>query len=607
MARRRRSPRPVRNAFLSTSSSPPIREVPSPRGTWLLTELDNDLALRATIDDRTEMVTSDGEPGYSWKVDGAAWSPDELWLAATKVDTRAMNQLPIVHWLKTIEEVEWFPYTKAGGPYPQTQLHIIDTVGRRAQPVDIGDEAPYFVHPIKWLASGELLILTLDRADKCLRLLAADRPTGGTRVVAEERQETFVYGIRYGMLDCYHLVADDREVLWLSERDGWRHFYRYGIDGSELGRVTSGHFDVERVVSVDGESGQVHLLAHSDPERPYDVHVCRVNLDGTNFAQLTQEEGLHDARMAPNRRALLDIHSSLNRSPRTDLLSPDGKILATVAEADDSRLWQFGWTPPEEFRAVAADGTTELHGVLWKPSGFDPTMSYPVVEYIYAGPQLVCHPRDFLQTPTKGIPQALAELGFVTFVVDGRGTPERGKEFQDHVYGRFGQYEIDDHAGVLDQLAAERPYLDVSRVGIVGGSWGGYMTIRALLTAPDKYHVGCALYPAADLIDHIAQAIEPYLGLLPDNPDAYRAGSSLELADRLEGNLLLIHGTSDVNGSMSATMKLVDAFARHDRPVDLLLLPELDHSVNGYGGRFALRSMARYLVEHLGPVAPVVS
>ncbi|MGW4420834.1 DPP IV N-terminal domain-containing protein [Streptosporangium sp. NPDC004631] len=596
--RHRRIPRVVREAFLS--NSPPITEVPSPDGQWLATERGDDLWLRSPLDDRAERLTSDGEPDFGWKVDGASWSPDGLRLAARRVDTRAVRRIPVVHWLKPVEDVEWAPYTKSGGPYPRSTLHIIDVLGRRAIPVDVGDDEPYFVHPLRWLPSGELLVLTLDRTMKALRLLAADRATGRVRTVVEERQDSFVIGIRQGMLESCHLVDGDR-LLWASERDGWRHFYLYSLDGTLHHRVTSGEFEVDQVVGVDTGLGVAYVLAHSDPLRPYDVHVCRVGLDGTGFRQLTGDPGMHSATLAPAGDLLVDTHSSLGRPPRTDLLRTDGRLVATLATADVSEIVKLGWEPPEEFTALAADGRTVLHGVLWKPPGFDPSKRYPVVEYIYAGPQMVCHPRDFAQTPTRGIAQALARLGFVTYIVDGRGTPERGKAFQDVVYGRFGQYEIDDHRAVLRGLGESRQYLDLSRVGVVGGSWGGYMTVRALLTAPDDYHVGCALYLAGDLVDHIALAIEPYMGLIQDDPDGYRRGSLLPLAERLRGHLLLIHGTSDVNGSMSGTMKLVDAFARADRPVDLLVLPELDHSLNGYQGAYALGAIGRYLVEHLRP------
>jgi dipeptidyl aminopeptidase/acylaminoacyl peptidase len=258
----------------------------------------------------------------------------------------------------------------------------------------------------------------------------------------------------------------------------------------------------------------------------------------------------------------------------------------------------MGWRDPEEFTAKAADGVTDLHGVLYKPFDFDPAKRYPVVEFIYGGPQRTNVGRTFGFTAGGGV--ALAQLGFITFVVDGRGTAERGKAFQDVAYRNFGRNEIPDHVAVLKQLGAARPYMDLSRVGIMGGSWGGYMTIRALLLAPETYHVGVSTAPVGDLYDHHAGAIEGYMGLVESNREGYDYASSLRLADRLRGHLMLMHGTSDVNATFSATMKLADAFTRAGKQYDLRVFSELNHSVTGIFDYWQ-ETTRRYFVAHLRP------
>ena len=194
----------------------------------------------------------------------------------------------------------------------------------------------------------------------------------------------------------------------------------------------------------------------------------------------------------------------------------------------------------------------------------------------------------------------MAQLGFVVFVVDGRGTIERGKAFQDVVYGNFGKNEIPDHAAALKNVAATRPYLDLSRVGIFGGSWGGYMTIRALLLAPETYHVGIATFPVGDLYDHAASAMEPYMGLLENNRSGYDYGSSLRLASNLKGHLMLMHGTSDVNATFSATMKVVDALTKAGKPYDLKVFMEQNHSLGGIQDYWQ-ETVRQYFVQHLKP------
>jgi dipeptidyl aminopeptidase/acylaminoacyl peptidase len=301
--------------------------------------------------------------------------------------------------------------------------------------------------------------------------------------------------------------------------------------------------------------------------------------------------------VSPSGTTVVDIHSSVSRPPRTDLLRADGSLVKTLATAEISGLGELGFEPPEEFTVTALDGKTTLHGRLYRPTGFDASRRYPCVEYIYGGPQLALHPNDFT---TESLSRLFAQLGFVSFVVDGPGTPGRGKAFQDAVAGRFGQFEIEEHANVVRQLGERYTFLDTGRVGILGGSWGGYNTVRALLRAPDTYHVGVAIYPVADCLDQFGLAIEPYLGLPQDDPVAYAAGSTLPLVDALRGKLYLVHGSSDVNAPLSATMKLVDAFMRVGKPFDLLVVPEMDHSMAGWRGQYILDRAAEYLVEHLG-------
>jgi dipeptidyl aminopeptidase/acylaminoacyl peptidase len=279
----------------------------------------------------------------------------------------------------------------------------------------------------------------------------------------------------------------------------------------------------------------------------------------------------------------------------------DGTRLLTLSCADVSGLDELELPRVEPFTVPAADGVTELHGVLYLPPGFDPAGSYPVIESQYGGPQAVVHPVTF----AGGVDQmAYARAGFVVVTVDGRGTPARGKAFQDVAYGRFHEYHVEDHAHALRQLLERTPFMDPDRVGVVGGSWGGYGAVRLLLLAPDLYKVGVAMCPVYDFDDHTATAIEPYMGLPADRPDAFRAGSSIAMADRLEGRLLIIHGTSDVNATFSATMKMCEALARADKPYDLVVLPGADHGFRAGDldqNRYVRAATIRYFLEHLRP------
>jgi dipeptidyl aminopeptidase/acylaminoacyl peptidase len=278
-----------------------------------------------------------------------------------------------------------------------------------------------------------------------------------------------------------------------------------------------------------------------------------------------------------------------------ELRRADGKPLQVLSKANVDALLLAHWQSPEEFVVKAADGITDLYGALFKPHDFDSGRKYPVIDDIYAGPQWAAVPRAYLEgAPRRG----LAQLGFIVLRLDGRGTPERGKRFQDAVYLNLGRNEIPDHVAALRQLAATRPYMDLERVGIVGHSYGGYFAIRALLTAPDVFKVGVASAPPTELLlDPVG--IEPYLGLPQEHKDAYDFASNLPLAHNLRGRLLLIAGTSDVNVPFSETLRMVDALTRAGKPYDLVVLPARDHTIPG--DAYWRTTVRRYLQEHLQP------
>lgn len=594
----RATPRVVREGF--TSGAPPVMEVPSPDGRWLLTEKDHALWVRASFDGREHPVMEDGEEDYAWSVEGAMWAPDGGRVAAMKVDSRHMERVPILHWLKQTEEVEYAPYAKAGNPMPRQELHIVDIAGRRAVQVDVG-EADQILSPVGWRPDGsEYLFLRMFRSYETLHLVAANPATGEIRVVLEETQPTFIKGI--GTTPSWRALArplsDGERFLWISERDGWDHIYLHGMDGRLIRRLTEGEWPVLGIVHVDETAGHVYFNGHREEGRPYDTHLYRVSLDGGEVVRVTEGEGQHSAAVSPNGAYLVVTHSSTSRPPRTEMRTTAGELVHIVTEADVSALDDLGWTPPEEFVVKAADAETDLHGLIYKPHDFDPTAKYPVIDYIYNGPFISWVPKTF--TDPRGLSQAaLAQLGFVVFMVDGRGTTERGKAFQDIVHRNFGRNEIPDHRAAMENAAATRPWMDLDRVGIHGGSWGGYMTVRALLLEPDFYDVGVATNGVYDIHDQNAYAIEPYMDRPWENPEGYQYGSSLRLAENLKAKLLLIHGTSDVNATFSATMKLVEALIRAGKPHDLIVVPEQPHWFTGQSAAYTNAASRRYFQEHL--------
>jgi dipeptidyl aminopeptidase/acylaminoacyl peptidase len=585
-------------------------ELESPDGKWFAREEKQNVVLRPASGGPERTLTRDGAGTIEWVLDnldwglgegkgGARWSPDGRMLAALRRDVRGVIKMPVVSWLGQNEKVEWMWYPKTGQPIARQEVFILGVADGRRVRVDLGDVTDRYVSIIGWLPDGSRVVVArMTRDYKDLEFLAADPRTGRTTLLVAERPKTFVKGIEAtpGLGGLFHLVGDGHQFVFVSERDGWDHLYLYDLDGKLVRRLTSGAWPVTAVLGIDAKNGWVYFLGHAEP-RLYDTHLYRVKLDGTGFQRLTEGEGMHEIALGPSFEYFVDTRSKVDQPPVVDLVRTDGRRVRELSRGNIDALVAAGWQPPEEFWAKATDGTTDIRGVLYRPRGFDAAKRYPVVEYIYAGPQMVNAPRTFV---ANAIPLAIAQLGFVTLVVDARGTPERGKAFQDVVYRNFGRNEIPDHVAALKQAGSTRPWMDLSRVGIVGGSWGGYMTLRALLTAPEVYRAGLSIYPAADLTDH-HQMIEAYMGRLETNREGYEYASNLRLADRLQGKLLLLHGTSDINAPFSATIQMVDALTRAGKRYELVVLPGQNHGFSAQNVGYWLETLRTFFVDKLRP------
>jgi dipeptidyl-peptidase-4 len=603
-----------------TTGSPATMEVPSPDRRWFATIQNANLALRSAVDNRVVVLTADSTAGIEWEMNGAKWSPDGRLVAARRVDYRGVERTALVHWLTRQEQVEWVPFPRVGGAVPRTEIVIVDRESKAQLRLENdGDpDASYFI--IGWRPDGsELLYARLSRDVKRADILAADTETGRVRVVLTETSPTFLYynldflriSPAPGTGPPFTMVGGSDRFVWASERTGWKQLYLYALDGTLVRPLTRTTFPVETVLAVDEKTQRVYFTAHGDSSRPYDTHLYRVGLDGRELVRLTEATGQHEITLSPSREVFLDRHSSLDRAPVVDLRAARGERLLELARANTDRLSALGWKPPEEFVVKAADGKTDLYGVIYKPFDFDPAKRYPVIEMLYAGPQRTNIRRTFLslmglspaeEGPTSTTVQALAQLGYIGVIIDARGTPQRGKAFQDVVYGNFGRHEIPDHVAALRGAAASRPYMDLAHVGVFGHSFGGYFSTRAMLLAPEIYRVGVASGMSSPGVDGSNGAsLEGYLDLVSRNPAAYRYASNLPLVDRLRGDLLIIAGTSDANTPFADAMKMVDALVAAGKHHDLVVLPERNHvtTFSGRTGEYWGEAVRRHFAEHL--------
>jgi dipeptidyl aminopeptidase/acylaminoacyl peptidase len=605
----RHTPRFLRKADLY--GPPAIYEAASPDGRFFLGSADGKLYLRSTADGLREPLTEEGTKDYAWDSNGALWAPHSDFVAVTKVDRRDVPLYPIVHWLKPAPEVDWVRLAYSGSAVPKREYYIIDVGSKKQVRINTGDGAVFFR---AWRPDDSELLITR-QGPKQLDFMAVDPKTGGTRLLFTETTKTyFDLALSLPNSPNFTLLPDNRRFLWLSERDGWNQIYLYDLNSGLIRKLTDDPRPVSRIVADDEKDGWVYYTAYGSEGRPYDFHLYRINLRGGKASRLTDATGQHDQslyfsylgagkgegiQISPSRQFFLDSHSDVNRPPQTDLRRADGELVEVLSKASGDVVQTLRPNPPEELTAKAADGKTDLFGVLYKPYDFDPKKKYPVLDAIYAGPQTTWVSRTFAGG-TGALAQAYANLGFIVFTVDARGTPDRGKAFQDVVYGDFGRNEIPDHVSVLKQLAAVRPYLDMSRVGVFGGSFGGYFAIRAMLQAPDTFHVGVAAEPLSDLRQVSGSGLI-LLGPPEKNKEAYDFASNLRIAGNLKGHLLLIHGTSDVNAPLTATIQMIDALIRAGKPYDLVLLPDQEHAPSGPYAAYYMQAQKRYLVQHLNP------
>ncbi|GAA3568035.1 DPP IV N-terminal domain-containing protein [Amycolatopsis ultiminotia] len=584
------------------------RELGSPQGTAFVSTVDGNIVLRSVADNRTARLTTDGTPEHEYRFDlvdpqltalGMAfpvcnWSPDGSRIAVYRVDNEGVYQAPQVHHLKRGDEVVHRYFAQAGGRLERTTLHVLDVYGGAPVELDLGDTTDTYPVHGAWLPDGAHLVVFVLRRD-CRRaeVLLADARTGQTRPLFSEEGETFLrihHDVYYGKKIGLFRTPDGTRLLWLSERSGWKHLYLYDLEGTLIRWLTDGEWPVDYVHRVDDE--YVYFTAHQDQTRPYDVHLARAPLAGGSVERLSEQPGVHAAIFSPNGETFIDTFSTPAEAPRSVLRRADGALICELSTADTSNL---EWTPPQQFTATAADGETELWGVQFFPADFDPTKQYPLIEYVYGGPQIAVAPHAFNSHFAKAV-HALAQLGYVTFVVDGRGTPERSKAFHDVVTQDWAAGLVPDHAAVVEQLKQRHGYLSEAKVGVVGHSWGGYSAFRLAAERPDVYAAAVSSAPGFDPYSSVLY--ECYLGFPQTDHDAYRNATPYPLAAQLSAEFLLACGTID-HATWTDSIKMSETLIRAGKDHEFVLLPEQPHGYDAVHDSYFWRKVAAFFRAHL--------
>ena len=494
--------------------------------------------------------------------------------------------------------------------FARCELVVVDLaagdriVNAQTDPLGMPLFSPILRDWVWWGDDQTVFFLDQSRDLRTLRLRKLDRRSGAVATIVEEHDEPCAEPGQVPGVRNVRVLADGR-VLWWSQRTGWGHLSLYEPSGaSDPTPLTSGEWLVDRVLHVDELAGAVYVVALGlVAGDPYRRQICRVALDGSGWRVIVDDGLDHEVQVAPSGGCYIDAASARDTPPVTTVRDWDGSVLVTLEHADISGLLDAGWQPPEFFTATAADGTTPVHGLLFLPPHFDPSRTYPVVDSPYAGPQKSRVTAAFggQQWADRGA-QAVAALGFIVLAMDGRGAPGRSRAFHDAARGNYDSAgHLQDHVAALEQLAATRPWMDLGRVGAYGDSGGGFVTVRAMLQYPDLFRVGVAACGNHDQRFYHLGFGEVWAGLTDD--EQYLRSSNVELAELLEGQLLLVHGGMDDNVLPYQTLRLVERLIAANKDFDLLIVPGAEHHYAGYEA-YVTRRRWDYLVRHLAGATP---
>jgi dipeptidyl-peptidase-4 len=525
-----------------------------------------------------------------------AWAPDHAFVVVWEIEPAEPHPVHVVESAPA-DRVEprlvTFDYLKPGDRIERRWPRLFARDGREI-PLDRTLFAnPWSIDRLRWRADGRgFTFLYNQRGHQVLRLVAVDAATGAARSVVEETSPTF---IDYAHKTWMHWLSAD-ELAWMSERDGWNHLYSIDVAAGSVRPITAGRWMVRRVDRVDESARTITLVALGlDPaEDPYHEHVIRVPIDGGPPMRLTHGDGTHRLTWSPDRRWYVDTFSRVDLPPVHELRrAADGGLVCPLGRADAAALVARGWTWPERFVAQGRDGTTDIHGVIWRPRGTTAdTTPRPVIEDIYAGPHGFHVPKAFA---VRHRARALADAGFVVVQIDGMGTNWRGKAFHDVCWKNLRDAGLPDRVAWLRAAAATRPWMDLGRVGIVGGSAGGQNALRALLDHPDVYHVAVADCGCHDNRMDKIWWNELWMGWPVD--EAYARSSNVVDAHRLAGRLMLIVGELDRNVDPASTLQVSAALVRAGKDHELVVIPGAGHGAaeTPYGSMKRLEFLTRHL------------
>jgi dipeptidyl-peptidase-4 len=583
----------------------------SPDGRWVSFVRDNDLYVLNLASNSEERLTVDGSPDHlNGKLDWVyeeelagrkpiayEWSPDSRWIAFLTLDETKVPVYPIEDRLRVHPSTSEQHYPQPGDPNPSASLSVIEVHAKSGVPLRqsyaLSGSGAEYLPRFGWTKGGDSVwFVELNRAQTQLWLKRLDADSGGV---------TTIYGLSdpsWLNIEGDPLWVSSHTFFWTSESSGYRHLVTGDTanGGLPARAITHGPWEVTDLVGKEPQDPWVYFTATETG--PLERQLYRVRADGSRTERLTDEPGTHHVEMAPGGAYMLDTYSTASRPPGLRVLDRNGRLVRDVRPVHPSTLDQYA-LGTIEFVTVKGAGGTLLHASIFKPADFDPKRRYPVVVYVYGGPhaQVV---RDAWGGPRGLFHRYLASRGFLVFSLDNRGSAGRGRAFERTLLGRFGKVELEDQLAGVAYLKT-LPYVDGSRIGIWGWSYGGFMTCYALTNSSGVFKAGAAVAPVTDWRLYDSIYTERYLKLPGENPDGYRDSSPITRAEELSGALLLVHGTGDDNVHWGNTLAFIDRLYKAGKAYDLQVYPNLKHDIAGKLARIQLYGrIADHFIRHLG-------
>ena len=520
-----------------------------------------------------------------------SWSPDSRYIAFLQFDERPVRRFPIVNYLEPQPSVYQQKYPVAGAPNPIVRLGVRDVHTGRTAWMPLAGTADTYLPRFGWLPKGDRVFgEVLNRAQTQLQLLTADPQSGQMRLLVTQTDPDWI-----DVRDAPYFLKSGGFV-WSSQQDGWQHLYLYGDDGRQARRLTPGDYNVLKLDGVDEQRGELYFSRYT--HGPLNTELYRVSLRGGELHALTVEPGTHNINMAPQARAFLDSYSNVLTPPSLTLVNlENGRHTLIQASA---RL-PYRFQKPRFFSILAGDGKTPIYARLTLPPDFDPAKKYPVIMYQYGGPDVPPIVRDAWGGANFLFDQLLAQQGFILFATDNRAATYFSHRNQALVKFHLGKLALADQLAAVNWLKS-RPYVNASRIGIWGWSFGGYMTAYALTHAPGVWRAGIAVAPVTQWQDYDSIYTERYMGTPQQNPAGYAESSDVAAAKNLADSLLLVAGTGDDNVHWQNTLQFIQALIAAGKPYQLLVYPNKTHGISGPAARTHLfTAMEQFWQEQLKP------